>query len=1050
MTEVSQEPIPNDRGATRPLVRDSRLRRAYRLHGVPGSAGVMAGLGTYAGFAAQMPGSPSAASVLLGAFSSLVVAGGAYGGLRQERRRRAADREQAHQPDQTEITIACIPQDQPWATWIQQLVAPWAVVRLRPSSPQVPAEHGGTSGHQAPGPTLVLWSVSRLAHEWASAARNPLHEGSAVATSASTPSLLNVWVGEHTAGADPLPPAVLDLETHDAQLAAGLAITALVNLGALPRSARADTTGSTGVHAVPFPGSRPRHVKLPSASPGFIGRSQLLTKIHRDLALGPAVGDTRAICLWGLGGVGKTSLALEYAYRYRQSYDVVWWVRAETQADLRAGLVDLARELGIAALANTADVLELLVPTLAAAGDVLLVLDNAEPAAAVEELWPHGDKVNVLMTSRLAVWADRLATVTNVHVPLPSPEEAQHMLLGRMAPSSQPVNGEEATAAAEIAEELGLLPLALDHAAAYVRGAGASLVQYRSLLNSSRQRLLTQYQPAPESMPLASTWNLSLRRSEQECPGASTLMAVCSVLAPDDIPRALLHETASAFDTVLGPLLLDSLAYDRLVRTLSTYSLLQAWPTSLSVHRMVQVAVRSSLSEDSLLAVVRASCNALLQAYPATPGNPSSWPLSDRLSPHVEALAAHARQLSKDSAAPQQAWLSAAELFIRCAAYQIERASNPTAEALLQVAVALGRTSVPEASLMLGRATAWKALALYGMADYPGARREAEAVLATLVPPENPAENQGAANAVVLAAHTLARTLIELSELDEALRRAEDAHALALRATEASDSVMANWAAEIEQTIGIAHWRRGEFRTAIHWLESALRRSQAAGDDARKRQVETELARVQMKLGELLDDTGALASIRDQLARSIQELEPIFGPHYRHLLARRVLVGESALLCGDTATAAAHLEAALSAYTDTIGIEHPDSSYVERLLGFLYCTTGRPAVGFPMLDHALEVYQRLYGTDHPYVAEVLASLGVAQAAAGQPTEAEASLRRALTIDSRCYQPNHPKIALACDRLALLLESGGRSTSEPADLRAKADRIRSRADRPTPA
>ncbi|OKI16022.1 tetratricopeptide repeat protein [Streptomyces sp. CB03911] len=299
----------------------------------------------------------------------------------------------------------------------------------------------------------------------------------------------------------------------------------------------------------------------------------------------------------------------------------------------------------------------------------------------------------------------------------------------------------------------------------------------------------------------------------------------------------------------------------------------------------------------------------------------------------------------------------------------------------------------------------------------------------------------------MLAEHTLARTLIELSELDEALRRVEDAHGVALRAARAGNPVMAYSAVEIEQTIGIVHWRRGEFRTAIDWLESALRRCRATEDEARQRQVETELARVRTKLAELLNDTEALKAIRDQLARSVQELEPVFGPRYRHLIARRILAGESALLSGDATAAAAHLEAALSAHTDTIGIEHPDTSYVERLLGLLYCTTGRPAVGFSMLNHALDVYQRLYGTDHPYVSEVLASLGAAQAATGQPAEAEDSLRRVLEIDERCYQPDHPKIALACDRLARVWESSGRSAPESADLRDRAARIRSRAEEP---
>jgi hypothetical protein len=111
--------------------------------------------------------------------------------------------------------------------------------------------------------------------------------------------------------------------------------------------ARPTTAPFPGVGAKRFPGQGPAVSNLPARNPNFSGRSDLLEELHARLQAGSAAAVVPRGALHGLGGVGKTELALEYAHRYRSDYDLVWWIAAELPTSATAALAALAGRLGV-------------------------------------------------------------------------------------------------------------------------------------------------------------------------------------------------------------------------------------------------------------------------------------------------------------------------------------------------------------------------------------------------------------------------------------------------------------------------------------------------------------------------------------------------------------------------------------------------------------------------------------------------------------------------------------------------------------------------------
>ena len=348
--------------------------------------------------------------------------------------------------------------------------------------------------------------------------------------------------------------------------------------------------------------------------PAFLaGREDLLAELEARLAGDDGAGPS-VVALCGLGGAGKTSVAVEYAHRHLGEVRVCWQVAAEDPAVLAAGFGELAAQLGAA---DGGDPVAGVHAVLAGGGSRwLLVFDNAPDRAAVAVFVPPAGPGRVLITSRNQIWPPGQA----VEVPVLDRQVAAGFLAARTGDADR-------RAALELAGELGGLPLALEQAGAYMQASGRSIAEYLGLFRARRAELLGKGDPAGYDKRVTTTWAVAFAELGQAGPAAG-LLRLAACCAAEDIPLHLLLRPglrAEDLDGVVAPLLVpllgDELARDEAVAGLRRFSLISAPRGGLvSVHRLVQAITMDQLPAEEAEAWRRAAAAVIGAALPFSAG----------------------------------------------------------------------------------------------------------------------------------------------------------------------------------------------------------------------------------------------------------------------------------------------------------------------------------------------------------------------------------------------------------------------------------------------
>jgi len=353
-----------------------------------------------------------------------------------------------------------------------------------------------------------------------------------------------------------------------------------------------------------FPGALPAVWNIPyPRNPYFTGREELLRRLAASLRVGETVGIFQPHAVSGLGGVGKTQLALEYAYRYYQDYEVVLWTRADTQEALISGFVTFAALLQLPQQEerDQLKIVQAFKHWLMNNAGWLLLLDNADDLALVRDFLPPTGKGHTLLTTRAASMG-RLAQ--RLEVDTLDVEPGALLLLRltyRLAPDAplEQAEASERTIALSITQELGGLPLALDQAGAYIEETHCSLVDYLQLYRTQRTDLLKArgglVPDHPE--PVATTWSLSFAQVQERSAAAADLLRVCAFLHPDAIPEEIITEGAAALGPELQAVAQNPLVLNQAIGVLLSYSLLKRQPEEhlLSMHRLVQAVLKDGM-----------------------------------------------------------------------------------------------------------------------------------------------------------------------------------------------------------------------------------------------------------------------------------------------------------------------------------------------------------------------------------------------------------------------------------------------------------------------
>jgi tetratricopeptide (TPR) repeat protein len=728
----------------------------------------------------------------------------------------------------------------------------------------------------------------------------------------------------------------------------------------------------------------------------FQGREDDLRSLREGLRSGKAA--VLAQTIHGEGGVGKTYVAVEYAYRHRTEYDVVWWLEAEDPAKLAADYAALAghiEDLRSVADADQPAVTAAVRQWLSRNGRWLLVFDNAAGPEAVKGYIPQAGGGHVVVTSRNPAWGRMARTVS---IDLWPGDDSVAFLLERTGSG-------DTVSADRIAKLLDNLPLALEHAGAYVEATGCSLSDYAALLEGVGLRVLDDAAVVPDHAPVSATWKVALARLENEGPEAYLLMRLLAFLAPEGLPVSVFRAGARVLHEPLRSALSAAEGSNRLIAELRRYGLIGRTGETVSVHRVLQHVVRDSLDQTMSRSATEEAAKLVSSLFRRDADDPKHWDACAMLVPHARIIADHA--LRTDAGLEE-----ATSALNQSGIYLKARGAYAEAEPLYRRALAIGEKTLgsehPDVATRLNN--------LAGLLRATGRSGEAELLfrraLAIGEKTLGPKHPKVATRLNNLAG--LLRATGRSAEAEPLYRRALAIGEKTLGPEHPSVAIWLNNLAGLLEATGRYDEAEPLYRRAVAIGEKTLGPEHPNG------------ATTLNNLAGLLEDTGRYAEAEPLYRRALAICEKTLGPeHPNTAIAYNNLAG---LLYGtDRYDEAEPLyRRALAIGEKTLGPEHPDVATRLNNVAGLLRATGRYDEAEPLYRRALAIGEKTPGPEHPNVATTLDNLAGLLEATGRYDEAEPLYRRALAIGEKTLGPEHPNVAATLNNLAELLRATGRS------------------------
>jgi tetratricopeptide (TPR) repeat protein len=716
----------------------------------------------------------------------------------------------------------------------------------------------------------------------------------------------------------------------------------------------------------------------------FVGREDDFAAIDRGLA--SEGGRAALTALYGLRGVGKTTLAAAYAERQRGNCRATWWIRAETEPTMRADLFGLGVQLGwVAANAPEEQATAYVLERLRAEGQgILLVYDNAVAPKDLANFLPRGGGARVIVTSTAPNWGGLAAPI---EIEVWPKEIGADFLMARTGRAA------ERGAALLLSESLGGLPLAHEQAAAYCERIGISLAEYNRRFAVTPSNLLDNAQDASrqyhDGLTVAKTFALAIDEAAKLHTGAGALITYAALLAPEPIPLFLFAEGRETFSESFASALAGD-GLDEAVGALLAFALVdrESIPDErdpsittdcIRPHRLVREVAASRGSAEACVEIRCELIAAIESVYPGdVHRNPAAWPRARRLDAIALALVGGSDDLPKGSE-------------IRAAA-------------------------------LLSKLDSYRHGAL---ADYAEARKLSERALAInekVLGHEHPGTATSLNNLGALL-----QAQGELAGARPYYERALEIREKALGPDHPDTATSLNNLGNLLQALGDLVGARPYYERALVIHEKVL------GPD------HPDTAMNLNNLGGLLDTQGDLAGARPYYERALAINEKVLGPDHPDTAMSLNNLGYLLRAQGDLAGARPYYARALEIREKALGPEHPDTATSLNNLGYLLRAQGDLVGARPYYERALVINEKVLGPDHPDTATSLNNLGGLLNAQADLAGARPYCERALGIVERKLGVAHPIAQTVASNLAFLYDK--------LELRKEARALRKKFDVP---
>jgi tetratricopeptide (TPR) repeat protein len=641
-------------------------------------------------------------------------------------------------------------------------------------------------------------------------------------------------------------------------------------------------------HAAPLPAT----YYLPqSRNANFVGRQRVLDSLHKTLSASPS-GRIQVVC--GAGGVGKTQLALEYAYRNLDKYRLIWWLPSSEPNTLASYFLSLAEQMGAVAPGHNdvRDARLAVCDALRRRSDWLLIFDDAPGAQAIQPYIPEAGG-QVLVTTRNERWDPAAGKSFCLRV-LERPD-AIEFLLRRSGRPFEP-------SAFTVCQALGDLPLALEQAAAVVAAGGITFADYLRRFEDHWAELLQSGRSAgeyPDSV--AMTWELACRELDAADSEVSALFKILGYLAPAEITRSMLLRAAETLPAPLSTRFANPGGIDAAVELLQQFSLISADERAIAVHRVIASLTRDRLPDEQRNNWCRVALGMMAGAFYFDSESTPSWEQCAEALPHALAVSQHARGASVDPAVNAKLMNNVGEYLQQIGQYQ--QAREAFEQALILTDEAHGPDSVRRSAVMNNLGRVFKRLG-----DVSHARRHFEAALKL-----DQAQYGESHHHVAEIANNYGTLLHQSGDFRTALHQFEWALEICLNSYGPSHSKVAS----ITNNLAYALANTGDVDRAIDHFTQALSTAEAAVGP-----LHPLCATIRTNLGIALRLKGETDAARAEFERAASIGQSTLGPDHTDVARSLAQLGAVHFERGDNRLARHYFQQALDIDERALGKNH--------------------------------------------------------------------------------------------------------------------------------